>query len=360
MRRRSRKRSSCDSGSGNVPSYSRGFWVASTMNGRGSGYVEWSSETCASFIASSRRGLGLGRGAVDLVGEHDVGEERARLEDEVAAVLGSHTETPSTSDGSMSEVNWMRWNEAADGAGQRGGQRGLAHAGHVLDQQVAARDQADDRQPDHLGLAHQGAADAVLETADDLRRAAHRIPLYSTRIFRPPARAGSRRARSATMRARCPSRSQPPRAGPVTRAPRARSRSISTPRPSGWRAGSRAGHALAGPLRPGGGAAPHPRAAARQRDPRVVLHPRVGGRAPPGRGARDRGWRPRDRLPRRRAREGQRPAGRAGGGDPGQEPGGADPPRRGSGRSATGRPRGSSPPRRSACSAATASTTRRT
>ena len=26
--------------------------------------------------------------------------------------LGSHTETPSTSEGSMSEVNWMRWNEA--------------------------------------------------------------------------------------------------------------------------------------------------------------------------------------------------------------------------------------------------------
>src|SRR5256885_1025083 len=36
MRMRSRKRSSWDSGSACVPSYSSGFWVASTMNGRGS------------------------------------------------------------------------------------------------------------------------------------------------------------------------------------------------------------------------------------------------------------------------------------------------------------------------------------
>ena len=60
MRMRRRKRSSCDSGSGKVPSYSCGFCVASTMNGFGSGWVVWSSETCASFIASRRLDWVLG------------------------------------------------------------------------------------------------------------------------------------------------------------------------------------------------------------------------------------------------------------------------------------------------------------
>src|SRR6185295_14614993 len=63
---------------------------------------------------------------------------------------------------------------ATDGARQRGGQRGLAHAGHVLDQQMAAREQADHRQPDDLGLAHQRARDVVLETADAIERRGHR------------------------------------------------------------------------------------------------------------------------------------------------------------------------------------------
>ena len=45
--------------------------------------------------------------------------------------------TPSTSLGSMSLVNWRRWKRAVDGARQGLGQRGLADAGDVFDQQVA-------------------------------------------------------------------------------------------------------------------------------------------------------------------------------------------------------------------------------
>ena len=50
---RSRKRSSWLSGSGYVPSNSTGFCVAITMNGRGSGCVWPSADTCRSLIDSS-------------------------------------------------------------------------------------------------------------------------------------------------------------------------------------------------------------------------------------------------------------------------------------------------------------------
>ena len=60
--------------------------------------------------------------------------------------------TPTTSLGSMSEVNWSResWNDAAR---QRLRQRGLADAGNVLDQQVAARQQAGERKAHHFRLS---------------------------------------------------------------------------------------------------------------------------------------------------------------------------------------------------------------
>ena len=48
-----KKRSSCASGSGNVPSYSIGFSVAIRKNGSGSRRVTPSTVTCCSAIASS-------------------------------------------------------------------------------------------------------------------------------------------------------------------------------------------------------------------------------------------------------------------------------------------------------------------
>jgi hypothetical protein len=48
------KRSTCASGSGNVPSDSTGFCVARTKNGSGRACVVPSTVTCSSSIASSR------------------------------------------------------------------------------------------------------------------------------------------------------------------------------------------------------------------------------------------------------------------------------------------------------------------
>ena len=55
-----------------------------------------------------QRGLGLRRRAVDLVGEDDVGEHAAGPELELAASSRFQTDTPVTSDGRRSGVNWTR------------------------------------------------------------------------------------------------------------------------------------------------------------------------------------------------------------------------------------------------------------
>ena len=107
------KRSSCASGSGYVPSCSIGFCVAKTKNG-GSQRVRACPDGDALLLHRlQQRGLRLRRRAVDLVGEHDVREDRARQNTNAAApVAGSSwmMSVPVMSDGIRSGVNWMREN----------------------------------------------------------------------------------------------------------------------------------------------------------------------------------------------------------------------------------------------------------
>ena len=105
---RSRKRSSCASGSGYVPSYSIGFCVASTRNGRGERVGDAVDGDLALLHRLEQRRLGLRRGAVDLVGEEQVREDRARAGTRSSPCAGSKTDEPVTSDGIRSGVNWMR------------------------------------------------------------------------------------------------------------------------------------------------------------------------------------------------------------------------------------------------------------
>ena len=81
-----------------------------------------------------------------------------------------HTETPSTSDGSRSGVNWMRLRGRGDRARDRLGERRLADAGHVLDEEVAFGEQADEREPDLLALALDDALDVGEERVEERRR----------------------------------------------------------------------------------------------------------------------------------------------------------------------------------------------
>jgi hypothetical protein len=116
--------------------------------------------------------LRLGRRAVDLVGEHDVREHGPRLEHEVAAVglVDAHADDVGRQHVGR-ELDALE--AAADRARERGGERRLADAGDVLDQQMAAREEPDDREPDDLWLTDEGPGDVVLEPADRVERTAH-------------------------------------------------------------------------------------------------------------------------------------------------------------------------------------------
>ena len=78
-----------------------------------------------------------------------------------------HTLTPTTSDGSRSGVNCRRPYVGVDRRGERLGEGGLADAGHVLDEEVALGEQADEREGDDVVLALDGLADVVDDGADD-------------------------------------------------------------------------------------------------------------------------------------------------------------------------------------------------
>ncbi len=185
-----------------------------------------------------QRGLGLGRGAVDLVTDHDLGEDRAGLELEVPPLLvvdahagdvrrqqvGGELDTP---------------HRAVDGPGQRLGEHRLAHARHVLDEQMALREQHGQREPHDLGLA---LDHGLHRPADPLRRGGQIPPRARLRprgvtskarllvIGRHPALLGPcpalRGARDTPLRAHVlrTDRPSPPCAAPAARPRRRHSR----------------------------------------------------------------------------------------------------------------------------------------
>ena len=141
MRMRSRKRSSCDSGSGKVPSYSCGFCVASTMNGLGSGMGGVVERDLRLVHRLQQARLGLGGGAVDLVGEHDIGEERAGLEDEFPAIRLVHRDAQDVG-GQHVRGELDALEAASDGAREGGASVVLPTPGHVLDEEMPAREES--------------------------------------------------------------------------------------------------------------------------------------------------------------------------------------------------------------------------
>src|SRR6185436_10277225 len=101
--------------------------------------------------------LGLGRGAVDLVGEDDLGENRPRmkLESPGFTVVDRYPENV----GRQEVARELYALEAqSQGGGERVREHGLADPGYILDQQVAARDEAGDGEPDLMYLAENDAA----------------------------------------------------------------------------------------------------------------------------------------------------------------------------------------------------------
>ncbi len=82
---------------------------------------------------------------------------------------------PTTSAGSRSGVNWMRWNFAETVSHSvRDGQR-LGEAGHAFEQHVAAGQQADQQPLDHVLLADDDAADFGENGVDEGALALHEL-----------------------------------------------------------------------------------------------------------------------------------------------------------------------------------------
>ena len=142
-----------------MPSYSTGFWVAATRNGRGQRAGDAVDRDLALLHRLEQRGLGLGRRPVDLVGQQQVGEDRALAEGQLAAWRLSITSEPVMSPGIRSGVNCTRLVSTDERRGEGAHQQRLGDAGHALHQHVAAAEQRDEQAGDGGVLADDGLAD---------------------------------------------------------------------------------------------------------------------------------------------------------------------------------------------------------
>ncbi len=109
--------------------------------------------------------LGARRGAIDLVGEEDVGEDRSRLEGE-GAVPGAVDRGADDVGGKQVRGELHPLEVGGQGLGEGLGQGGLAHSGYVLHQDVAAREQAHRDAFDGLGLAEDDAPELGFERVE--------------------------------------------------------------------------------------------------------------------------------------------------------------------------------------------------
>ena len=107
------------------------------------------------------------RRPVDLVGQHDVGEDRSRTEEELVRLAVVEA---AAGDVGRQQVGGEL--DAVEPAGEAAGNglahQGLAHAGHVFQQNVFAGQQRDYRQAHHVRLAEDHAGNILLQLGDKI------------------------------------------------------------------------------------------------------------------------------------------------------------------------------------------------
>ena len=118
-----------------------------------------------------QRRLGLGAGAVDLVGHQQLGEDRP-LDEAEAAPAGrppsSSTSAPMMSEGMRSGVNWMRLASSPRTLPSVSTSSVLARPGHADQQRMAAGQQGDERALDDLVLAEDDRGRRLVDALDPL------------------------------------------------------------------------------------------------------------------------------------------------------------------------------------------------
>ena len=145
------------------------------MNGCSSGY-EWLFDRDLRFVHRfQQRRLCLRRRAVDLIGQQEIREDRARFELELLRVRVINGDAQHvTGQHVAGELQAVK--PALHRARQRVRERGLSDAGNVFDQQVPARQQAHQRQPHHIRLAANRSVERHLQFVEfgkRLRRGYH-------------------------------------------------------------------------------------------------------------------------------------------------------------------------------------------
>ncbi len=152
------KRSSCASGRGYVPSYSMGFWVATTMNGGAIGWVTLSIVACRSSMLSSRLAWVFGEERLISSARTMLAKTGPGRKTKDAGLLVEHAH-PGHVAGQQVGRELDAREAAREGPGQRLGEKGLADAGVVLDDHVPAGEQGDHAGLDHVVLAEDHRAD---------------------------------------------------------------------------------------------------------------------------------------------------------------------------------------------------------
>jgi hypothetical protein len=116
-----------------------------------------------------QRRLRLGRGAVDLVGQQEVGENGTGLETELAPAILLDQDVGADDVGRHQVRRELDAVElAVDDVGDRAHEHRLAQARHTLEQGVAVGDEADERLSNEVVLADDDALDLGLDTARQL------------------------------------------------------------------------------------------------------------------------------------------------------------------------------------------------
>ena len=130
------------------------------------------------------RALDLGRGAVDLVGEQEVGEHRAELGVEGAAVRAVDARADQVAgDEVRGELDPAE--RGMEDVGERLDREGLGEAGDALEEEMAAGEEGDEHPLEHRVLADDDPPDLVEDGLGGLPGVDHVVDPVAARARRP-------------------------------------------------------------------------------------------------------------------------------------------------------------------------------